>query len=190
MSGALVNFYRLDNARATRTILDDLRSRQPGHSVRFWRPSLGRPFPPGKFDPKLASYSVMKAAGWFDTPDYGAVLVERHDGRIDHRAMIMPRFARFPFMMKRDLQIGATFTLPEARGQGLALRGVLEVVNKFAATDRVFWYLTDNDNLASVAVIERAGFTLAGVGGKRARYGLQFFGFYDMGRASRGAGVE
>lgn len=188
MAGDAVQFYRLSGGAHADGALAGLRVRQPRHHVRFWHPSLAAPFPPGRFDPKLASYTAMLALGMFDAPGYGAVLIEREDGTIDHRAMLMPRFARFPFMAPDDLQIGATFTTPEARGQGLALRAILEVVDAFARPGRSFWYLTDDTNLASVAVIRKAGFELAGTGGKRARYGLRFLGFYDMAPPDRGTG--
>jgi RimJ/RimL family protein N-acetyltransferase len=73
-----------------------------------------------------------------------------------------------------------TFTRPDARGNGLALRAVLEIVNRYGDPDRQFWYLTEEANAASVAVIRKAGFELAGTGDKRPRYGLRFLGFYDM----------
>lgn len=189
MAGDAVQFYRLSGGSSPDPAVGGLRLRQPRHHARFWRPSLAAPFPPGRFDPKLASYTAMQALGMFEAPGYGAVLIEREDGTIDHRAMLMPRFTRFPFMAPDDLQIGATFTTPEARGQGLALRAIHEVVEHFARLGRTFWYLTDETNLASVAVIRKAGFELAGTGGKRARCGLRFLGFYDMVPPDRGRGA-
>lgn len=180
MAKKLVQFYRLTDVTAVHAALEHQRARSPAHRVNFWQPSLARPFAPGEFDPKLASYTLMNASGLFDSPSYGAVLLSNTDGTIDHRSMIMPRFARFPFMAVNDLQIGATFTRPEARGSGLALRAVLEIVNRYGDSGRHFWYLTDEANAASVAVIRKAGFELAGTGGKRPRYGLRFLGFYDM----------
>lgn len=175
-----VQFYCLTDPSDALARLAALRTAQPGHTVRFWQPGLAQPLPPGGFDVKLASYTPMYWLGLFATGDYGAVLVCDRHGAIDHRAMIMPRFARFPFMGRDDLQVGATFTRPEARGQGLALRGLLEVVAHHMRTGRRFWYLTDADNQASVAVMRKAGFALAGVGGKQPRYGLRAIGFYDM----------
>lgn len=183
MGEALVHFYRLNTRTVSDGVLADLRTRQSGYQARFWRPGAACPFPPGGFDPKLASYTFMDLAGIFQTNDYGAVLVGRAGEQIAHRSMVMPRFARFPFMGQNDLQIGATFTRPEARGQGLALRGALEIVERFSQPDRSFWYLTGAANPASIAVIRKAGFELAGTGRKHPRFGLPFLGFYDIGPA-------
>lgn len=180
---ALVHFYRLSTPADTDGLLADLRERQPAYQASFWRPSVARPFAPGGFDPKLASYTFMDLAGMFQTKDYGAVLVAGAGGQIAHRSMIMPRFPRFPFMGRNDLQIGATFTRPDARGQGLALRGALEIVERYSQPGRSFWYLTEAANPASIAVIRKAGFELAGTGRKHPRFGLRFLGFYDIGPA-------
>lgn len=180
MTEVLIHFYRLADVTAARTALEHERVRTPGHCASFWQPSLANPFAPGGLDPKLASYTIMNTLGLFDSRNYGAVLLSGEDGTIDHRSIIMPRFVRFPFMAMSDLQIGATFTRPDARGRGLALRAVLEIVNRYGDPGRQFWYLTEEVNAASVAVIRKAGFELVGTGGKRARYGLRFLGFYDM----------
>lgn len=180
MGNELVHFYRLTEFAGVRAALERERARSPGHHVTFWQPSLAEPFMPGELDPKLASYTVMNTLGLFDSSNYGAVLLSSKDGMIDHRSAIMPRFARFPFMAMNDLQIGATFTRPDARGRGLALRAVLEIVYRFGDPGRTFWYLTDEANIASVAVIRKAGFQFVGTGGKHPRYGLRFLGFYDM----------
>lgn len=183
MGNALVHFYRLATPAGDDGALADLRARQPAHQASFWRPSAARPFAPGGFDPKLAIYTFMQLAGMLHGPGYGAVLIARPGERVDHRSLVMPRFARFPFMGMDDLQIGATFTRPEARGKGLALRAALEIVEKFATPGRTFWYLTEATNLASIAVVRKAGFEFAGVGQKHPRFGLRFFGYYDIGAA-------
>lgn len=181
MSEPLVQFYRLNASAFDGGVLADLRLRQPAHAATFWQPSVTKPFAPGGFDPKLASYTAMQLAGLFHASGYGAVMISRPGQPIDHRSMIMPRFARFPFMGLDDLQIGATFTRPEARGKGFALRGTLEIVERFAMPGRNFWYLTETSNPASIAVIRKAGFELAGTGLKHPRFGLRFLGFYDIG---------
>lgn len=181
MAQEVVHFYRLSDVADARAALEIARARSPEYEASFWQPSVIRPFPPGAFDLKLASYTFMRLLGLFASPHYGAVLLHRRDGAVAHRSMIIPRFARFPFMAAHDLQIGATYTRPDARGKGLALRAVLEIVNRYAGSGRHFWYLTDEGNAASVAVIRKAGFELLGTGAKLPRYGLRFFGYYDIG---------
>lgn len=180
-------FFRLDPQQASDPgALATLRDVQPDYQASFWRPGIARPFPPGRYDPRIWSYSLMSAFGMFGTPDYGALLLRDRDGSIVHSSLIMPRFARFPFMGRKDLQIGATFTAPACRGRGLALRAVHEILAELHAPDRAFWYLTDHSNTASIRVIEKAGFRLVGTGKKMPRMGLKFFGFYDMSAVENG----
>jgi RimJ/RimL family protein N-acetyltransferase len=187
-------FYRLaPDVPPEETALADLRRRQEGYDISYWQPRAGMPFAPGTRDPRVWSYSIMHAAGMFATPHYGALILRGPDGAIDHSSLVMPRFARFPFMGANDLQIGATFTRPAARGRGLALRAIHEIVSRLGEPGRAFWYLTDVTNRASIGVVEKAGFQLVGTGEKKARMGLKFFGFYDIsapaeGRSAFGSG--
>jgi RimJ/RimL family protein N-acetyltransferase len=175
-----VQFYHLDgrdwqgDAR-----LAAARSAAPAYSVRFWRPSLDAPFPTGRRDPRILSYSAMHALGLFANRDYAMVMLAATDGAIAHSSMVMPGFARFPFMAARDLQIGATETAVSYRGQGLAVRAIDEIVDRFGR-DRGYWYLTEDTNDASVAVIRKAGFRFAGSGDKCPRFGLRALGFYAI----------
>jgi RimJ/RimL family protein N-acetyltransferase len=174
-------FFRLDPADyPDEDVLAGLRALQGGYDASVWRPRPSRPVAPGRRDPRVWSYSLMSAAGLFATRNYGALLLRADDGRIAHSSLVMPRFARFPFMAAQDLQIGATFTAPRHRGKGLALRAIHEIVTRFGEPGRAFWYLTDDSNLASIRVVEKAGFRLAGTGRKKPRMGLKFFGYYDM----------
>lgn len=174
-----VQFYHLDgrdwqgNAR-----LADARRREE-YAGSFWRPSFGAPFPPGRRDPRILSYSAMHALGLFRCRDYAMVMLRDGAGTIAHSSMVMPGFARFPFMGAADLQIGATETHPDHRSKGLAVRAIDEIVAHFGSA-RGYWYLTEAANEASVAVIRKAGFRYAGSGDKCPRFGLRAFGFYAI----------
>lgn len=159
-----------------------------GFSPSFWQPRPGAPIPPGVRDPRLIAYGLMAALGLLDRRHYGVLVVRDPAGRIAHRAFLMPRFGRFPFMAPGDLQIGAVETYPGFRGRGLAARGLAWLTGRFAAPGRTFWYLTEAENAASVATARKAGFALAGSGAKHARLGLQFLGYYDMRPPAPGAG--
>lgn len=148
--------------------------------TRWWHPTLGQPFFTRPFDAKLAPYTLMRWLGFFSGPEYGAVFIGKAGQIPDHVSYIFPRFARFPFMGRRDLQIGATFTRPEARGQDLALRAIRDVIARFATPGRRFWYVSDVDNGASIAVIRKAGFSLVGTGRKCPRFGVMALGYYAV----------
>lgn len=121
----------------------------------------------------------MYALGLFANRDYAMVMLAANGGAIAHSSMVMPGFARFPFMAAQDLQIGATETGVAYRGQGLAVRAIDEIVERFGR-DRGYWYLTEDANEASVAVIRKAGFRFAGSGDKCPRFGLRALGFYAI----------
>ncbi|PKN47297.1 MAG: hypothetical protein CVU59_03360 [Deltaproteobacteria bacterium HGW-Deltaproteobacteria-17] len=174
-----VEFYHLDG-RDWQGEARLAAQREAGdYTASFWRPSIGAPFPPGRSDPRILSYSVMHALGLFSGPDYAMVMLRGADGAIVHSSMVMPGFARFPFMAAADLQIGATETRSAHRGKGLAVRAIDEIVT-FFGRERGYWYLTDETNEASVAVIRKAGFRYAGSGDKCPRFGLRAFGFYAI----------
>lgn len=150
------------------------------YAAEFWSPSLRTPFPPGRHDPRIMAYSGMHAFGMFACPEYSMVMIRHRAGALAHSSMIIPAFARFPFMGANDLQIGATETPPEFRGRGLAAWAIAEIVARHGP-HRTYWYLTEAANTASVAVIRKAGFHLAGTGDKQPRFGLRALGYYAIG---------
>lgn len=177
----LVQFYRLQSEDWDGgERLAKSRAARPVYKAEFWRPSAGRPFPPGRRDPRVLTYSLMHAAGMFATRDYAMILLRDSRGRIAHSSLIMPAFPRFPFMAKADLQIGATQTDTDHRGRGLAVRAIDETLATLGRPERTFWYLTDETNRASVSVIQKAGFSLAGRGHKLPRLGIRAIGFYAI----------
>ena len=156
-----------------------LRERSPNFTAELWRPSRAKPFAPGRRDPRILSYSLMHAAGAFQNSDFGMIMLRAPDGAIAHSSMIMPGFSRFPFMERSDLQIGATKTPLQYRGKGLAVRAIYEAI-ALLGRDRRYWYLTESANTASVRVIEKARFILAGTGTKASQYGLPLLGAYRI----------
>jgi RimJ/RimL family protein N-acetyltransferase len=159
MSGA-VQFWTRDPAP-----LPDGGTREAGYRFELWRPSLLHPFPPGRRDPRIMIYTLFHLANRFANRDYAMGLLRGPDGEIAHSSMVMPGFFRFPFMGPGDLQIGATETRPDQRGKGLAVRAIAEIMRAMGPQRR-YWYLTEAANAASVSVIRKAGFHLAGTGAK------------------------
>jgi RimJ/RimL family protein N-acetyltransferase len=178
---ASIHFYRLrqsDWAGADR--LARSRDATAAYQVELWRPSLAHPFPPGRTDPRILCYTAFHVVGAFANPCYSAIVLRDANDRIVHSSLVMPKFARFPFMGPRDLQIGATHTREDQRGRGLAVRAIDEIVKRYSEGGRAYWYLTDSTNAASIAVIRKAGFTFVGTGIKYPRLGLRFLGYYRL----------
>ena len=130
--------------------------------------------------PPFAVFAAMHAIRLFGNRNYAMLVLRDGTGRIAHSSMVFPPFARFPFMAPGDLQIGATFTQPDQRGQGLALRAIEEIVARFGPETETFWYLTAKSNAASQAVIRKAGFAYVGSGSKRPRFGSRLLGYYCL----------
>jgi RimJ/RimL family protein N-acetyltransferase len=111
--------------------------------------------------------------------DYSILLVYQGD-EIVHRSCVFPRYLRFPFMSKNDLQIGDTWTTPSHRSRGLATFAIRKILELHQKPERRFWYLVDERNQASAGVVKKAGFVQVGRGEKRPRFGLRIIGAYVM----------
>lgn len=157
-----------------------LKARTGDVLVRLWRP--GDANGPQGFSMGRAAqaYALFHRFGLFANRDYAALCIEDESGALLHVSSIFPKFFRFPFMSSTDLQIGATYTAPEARGQKLAQLALIETVKRLSAPDRRFWYLTEVANATSVAVAQAAGFEYAGAGKKLPRFGLTILGAYQL----------
>lgn len=149
----------------------------PGHAGRFWTPSLREPWPPGVPALPFAGWTAMHHLRVFRSRLFAVYLVT-HAGRLVHRSCVLPAWYRLPFMRPGDVQIAATHTAPEARGQGLARAAVSAIVARLRAPGRTIWYFADEDNVASLRVIEQCGFAYAGAGVRTRRHGLALLGQY------------
>ena len=115
----------------------------------------------------------------FANGDYG-LLVVYDAGRIVHRSGLFPRYARFPFMTREDLQIGDVWTDPDHRSHGLASFALQELVRAKAGPGRRIWYVVELGNAASIRTVEKAGFTLVGQGARTKPFGLSLLGQFVM----------
>jgi RimJ/RimL family protein N-acetyltransferase len=158
-----------------------------GCAGRFWTPSWREPLLPGLPALPFAAWAAMHHLGVFRNRSFAVYLVTR-DGRLVHRSCVLPAWYRLPFMAADDIQIAATHTAPEARGQGLARAAVSAIVARLRAPGRTIWYFADQDNLASLRVIEQCGFTYAGEGVRTRRHGLALLGQYVIDRPAPAAG--
>jgi RimJ/RimL family protein N-acetyltransferase len=150
-----------------------------GYALSIWRPrSDGLPPPLLKAWPN-AVWWAFDHLGVFANRR-GGVLMLLHDGELAHSALVTPRWFRFPQMGPRDLQIGDVWTAPEHRGRGLAKAGVQLIADRWRGLYQRLWYLVDDDNAASIRVIERCGFRLLGDGGRTRPLGLGLIGRYHL----------
>ena len=158
----------------------------PGFVGTFWRPAWTDLRPGGLAAYPYAFWSVLSQLGVFARAGYGVYLVH-HEGRLAHHSCIIPKYHRFPFMAPDDLQICSTFTDPEFRGMSLAKHGVDAIVDRVLTPSTAIWYFADEDNAASIRVVESRGFRSAGYGARTAPLGVRLLGQYVISEGAPGA---
>ena len=146
-------------------------------SWRFWRPSLIRVKPQGESLWPFGVWWIAHHCRLFQGRDY-ALLLRYENGKLAHRSCIFPKFYRFPFMRRGDVQVGDVWTAPAYRGRGTAARALREVLRRFP--DRAVWYVCEESNVASIRVAEGAGMRVAGFGTRTQRLGLRALGQFRI----------
>jgi RimJ/RimL family protein N-acetyltransferase len=150
-----------------------------GYQVATWLPARdGLPAAPLPTWPNAAWWALDRLRVLHNRGT--GVLMIVKDGRIAHRSLVTAGYFRFPEMRARDLQIGDTWTDPQDRGRGLATAAIDLILNRWAGRFDRMWYIVEDDNAASIRVIEKAGFALAGTGARTKRYGLRALGQFRI----------
>ena len=144
--------------------------------LRFmvWRPSIHGIVPPG-MSMKFAFWSLFHYLRIFRNRDFSITYIVR-DEMIVHRSCLLPKYFRWPFMAKDDLQISSTFTDPGYRGKGLATIALQQILWSRRQTPRRYWYVTRENNPASIAVCTKVGFSLFGIAHRTRLLGMHVFG--------------
>jgi len=83
-----------------------------------------------------------------------------------HFFCIVPKFYRWPFMSKNDVQITYVITEKGFQGKGLAFKCISSVLANFEINGDI-WYVTDSVNIASQRLAEKLGFVFQGNGVKK-----------------------
>lgn len=148
-------------------------------SLTRWQPNRDGP-PRGLFASRPNwAWWAMDLAGRFNRPDLTVYAI--HDGsRLLHRLLVTPRWWRFPFMGRDDLQFGMLWTDPAVRGKGLAGQAIAAAHADFAGECAAFWYLVDERNDDSIRLIERIGYSLIGTGERTRPLGFGALGQFKM----------
>lgn len=157
-----------------------------GYRFELWRPSLLRVRPREDRRPVLIAWWAFHHLRIFANREYAQLLIY-HGAALVHRSAIFPRYARFPFMGPRDIQIGDTWTRPDQRGRGLAGSAIRWIVDQLSQPDRTIWYVAEAENLASIRAAERGGLRPVGECIRTKRLGLRLLGAFILTGAPRGA---
>jgi RimJ/RimL family protein N-acetyltransferase len=130
------------------------------YTYRLWRPSWRRLVPPGlprrRFVAWLQHYLHI-----YRNRDYSVLYIMDRQV-IVHRSCVLPANFRIPYMQPEDVEILMTFTHEAYRNQGLAQAGLRRVLTLMRKPGRQFWYVVREDNLPSIAVCKKMGFSLVG----------------------------
>lgn len=164
-------FYKLEG-NATPTT-------DPDRSVQCWLPSGNHVRPLGYPLLPFAIWWLFHQLRIFRNRRY-ALLSVYESGSLVHRTCVFPGYFRFPFMARDDLQLGDIWTAPSMRGRGLAAMVLAECIRRFAYADCRLWYVVHRDNVASIRLAEKAGFTLHAQGERSPRFGVRLLGYYRI----------
>ena len=168
-------FYVLDNPQQAR----DLGTPASEYQSLWWQPQLTSVRPAGFALVPFAVWWLFHYVGLFFNREYTLAVLYR-GGECVHRSCIFPGSFRFPFMQSDDLQIGDVWTAPSERGRGLAATMLAAIGVRFAKPGRKLWYLVHEENLASIRIAEKAGFSLHARGQRAPRWGINALGYYKI----------
>lgn len=151
---------------------------RPGRfQFQIWRPGPAKICPPGLPKPAFLVWWLFHLFGIFQNQDYGIITVYDDNFPV-HYSGIFPKYFRFPFMEKNDLQVGDVWTHENYRNQGIATQALIEIVKANQKNGRRFWYITDEENKPSQKIAENAGFSIFGKGTRTKRFGIRLFGAF------------
>ena len=143
----------------------------------FWSPSLLQ-IKPILFPiiPFLIWY-IFHYLGIFENKKFSIAYI-KNKNKILHRTLIFPKFYRFPFMKKQDLQLGDILTEKSFRGKGVASKVISFILEKYKTKN--FWFLCNENNISSILIAHNNNFKLKGYGYKVIPFGLNIFSYYKL----------
>ena len=153
----------------------------PDFTLTAWSPRNQRTLPLDPADPLRTLAWLQDRCRLFADGRYTELSLWRGERRV-HRLIVTPRWYRFPFMEPGDLQLGALWTDPPSRRQGLARAAMAEAHRLFAGDAQRFWFVTDRANAASTALAHAAGYRLAGTGQRTSPIGIALLGQFRLDR--------
>lgn len=165
--------------RPSRGEVEAAASLEPGTDFRVWTPATQGMPPQGSRTLSNIVWWAFVRVGLFARQDLIELSIWRA-GEMLHRLIVSPRWYRFPFMGPQDLQLGALWTRPDKRGQGLARAAIAEAHRLFAGRTPCFWYVVDARNQTSISLIESCGYQLAGIGQRTLPFHIRLFGQFVL----------
>lgn len=127
-----------------------------------WSPDIFHWLPPNS---KLTYFFfwLMKYLFIFKNQEYCAYKLVDKNNKTISSLICIPALYRWQFMNSNDIQIKNVFTNPEHRGKGYGLLLLKMIVEIMASDERTFWYMTNENNHASISLCKKAGFEYEGI---------------------------
>ncbi len=91
------------------------------------------------------------------------ILFFYNQGELAHFFCIVPKYYRWSFMKKKDVQLTYVVTEKNYQGKGIAFKCISNSLIKRKVIGDI-WYVTDSENIASQKLAEKLGFKLQGTG--------------------------
>jgi len=121
----------------------------------------------------------MHQARLFRGRGYGELVIYSNNELVHHTGFA-PRYWRFPFLGKDDIQIASAWTSPAHRDKGLAEFATEKIIASARRPGRRFWYCVEDDNITSIRIAEKLGFSIVGVGTWVVPMGLELLSYYAI----------
>ena len=125
-------------------------------SVSFWKPTIFNLKPPSK-PFKYVFLSILALTGIINR-DFFFQTEFMIDGSTVSSCLCVPKFFKWPYMGKKDVQIMYVVTTKKNRGKGFAQRLLRATLSQLKQLNGKIWYVTDIDNLASISTAKKLGF--------------------------------
>jgi len=145
---------------------DDLILTPPevSYELVHWKPGIYQGFRSKRFPFKYNIFWFYHFLGVFKNNNYSAILLK--DKEVIVGAMlVIPAYYRWPFMKNDDVQFTYVITHPEYRGKGIG-KSILQQALYFLKEKNIdkIWYVTNEQNVASMKLCEKVGFSFVGYG--------------------------
>ncbi len=138
-----------------------------------WKPGTLKIIPPKQSIGTFLFFWLFNYLKIFKNTRYSAYLLQKKD-EIITRIVVFPAFFRFPFMDKKDIQVGYIFSDTNYRGQGLAKWTLKNIINDNLS--KKIWYVTEEKNKASIKLAQSCGLKFYAYGQRTKPLGISLFG--------------
>jgi hypothetical protein len=147
----------------TKTIIvSDIKKVYENFDIKIWQPTLLNFYPPGKSF-KYIIYWFFHILRIFSNRNYCSILLYEKEVLVSS-LLIVPKYMKWPFMEKNDLQITYVITNELYRGLGIASLMLSSIPMFFNDFNGNWWYVTSNENLVSQKLASKMGFRVIGNG--------------------------